>query len=496
MYSKKNVFALLLAALLVLSGSGCGNGTADTVDTTENDSDPTVVDTETEETKLTPDLPEMDFGGYTFTMLTKGQYDIHWRSIDAVAEEMNGEAINDAVFDRNSKIAEQFNVTFAEMIHTDGNPTPLAQKTIQAGEDVFDVILHGNQINPLITAGMLVDLKTIPYMDLTKPWYDQNANASLSIGNKLHVTAGEMTIMDNNATWCFQFSKTLAEDLGIGDLYGMVKDGTWTMDVLKSAVEVASFDLNGDGVMTEFDQWGIEAESFDTMALMVGSGCQTFTKDEDDMPVLAIGTEHYFDTFQKAVTIIGNMDVCLYVPKYADAYPGSTIWNECMDKCFMEDRALFNFAGMNRVTLFREMETDFGILPVPKWDESQSEYRNVVSLWCAALMGVPKSAGNLERTGVILEALNAESLYTLTPAYYDITLKSKSARDEESAEMLDIIFASRVYDLGNMYGWGSVFGLPDSLNLSGADTIASKVESVKTATEKAMQQTLDAIMAE
>lgn len=496
MYSKKSVLALLLAALLVLSG--CGGGSADPVETNTGTNTDTTTETvaQTEETRRTADLPEMDFDGYTFTMLTKGLYNIHWRSIDAVAEEMNGEAINDAVFNRNSAIAERFNVTFAEMTHTDANPTPLAKKTIQAGEDVFDVILHGNQISPLITAGMLIDLNTIPYMDLEKPWYDQNANASLSIGGKLHVTAGEMTSMDNNATWCFQFNKSLAEDLDVGDLYGMVKDGTWTMDVLKSMVEVASFDLDGNGVMNEFDQWGIESQSFNTMALMVGSGCQTFTKDADDMPVLAIGTEHYFDTFQKAVSINGNMDVCLYAENYSDAYPGDSLWSDCMDKCFTEGRSLFNFAGLNRVTLFREMETDFGILPIPKWDEAQTEYRNVVSLWCAALMGVPKTAGDTERTGILLEALNAESLYTLTPAYYEVTLKSKSARDEESAEMLDIIFASRVYDLGNMYGWGDVFGLPNSLNLSGADTIASKVESVKTATEKAMQTTLDAILTE
>ena len=495
MRNAKSLFTLLLAALLaLLPVTGCGDTAAETEDTA---AETVAAETaaETEETKLTPDLPEMDFEGYEFRMLTKGLYNVHWRSIDAVAEELTGEPINDAVFNRNTYIAETYNVSFAEITHTDMNPTPLAQKTIQAGEDAFDVILHGNEMRPLITGGMLIDLNTIPYMDLEKPWYDQNANESLSIAGKLHVTAGDMTIMDNNATWCFQFNKALAEDLNLGNLYEMVKEGKWTIDVLMSAVEVASQDLNGDGVHDEFDQWGIEGEAFNTMALMMGAGVKAFEKDENDMPVLAIGTEHYINTFQKAVAITGSPDYCLYAETYRSKYSGDSLRSDCMDKCFAEGRALFNFAGMNRVTLFREMEADFGILPIPKWDEAQEDYYNVVSLSCAALIGVPKTAGDLERTGVILEALNAESMYTLTPAYYDITLKTKSARDEESSDMLDIIFNNRVYDLGNMYAWGGAFDLPGSLTQSGADKIASQAESKKTSTETDMQKTLDAILA-
>ena len=418
MKNGKKLFTLLLAAMLVLLPvTGCGEAKTDNAETTADTAAATETAAETEETRLLPDLPTVDYEGYTFRMLTKGLYNVHWRSIDAVAEELTGEPINDAVFNRNTYISETYNVKFEEMTHTDMNPTPLAQKTIQAGEDAFDVLLHGNQANTLITAGMLIDLNTVPYMDLTKPWYDQNANEALSIGGMLHVTAGDMTTMDNNATWCFQFNKALAEDLNIGDLYAMVQEGTWTIDVLLSAVEQASQDLNGDGVHDEFDQWGIEGEAFNTMALMMGAGVHAFEKDKDDMPVLAIGSEHYINTFQKAVAINGNMDYCLYVDNYTSKYAGDAVWSDCMDKCFAEGRSLFNFAGLNRVTLFREMETDFGILPIPKWDEAQEDYHNVVSLYCAALICVPKTAGNLERTGVILEALNAESMYTLTPAY-------------------------------------------------------------------------------
>ena len=83
----------------------------------------------------------------------------------------------------------------------------------------------------------------------------------------------------------------------------------------------------------------------------------------------------------------------------------------------------------------------------------------------------------------------------VTPAYYEKTLVGRYVTDEESGDMLDIIFESRVYDLGNMFAWGGVFDLPGSLTRSGADKIASQVETKKKATETDMQKTLDAILA-
>ena len=51
---------------------------------------------------------------------------------------------------------------------------------------------------------------------------------------------------------------------------------------------------------------------------------------------------------------------------------------------------------------------------------------------------MPTNASDPERTEIILEALSAESRYTVQPAYYDISLKGKYIRDEECADMLDI----------------------------------------------------------
>ena len=155
---------------------------------------------------------------------------------------------------------------------------------------------------------------------------------------------------------------------------------------------------------------------------------------------------------------------------------------------FSSGKVLFNTCGMNRVTLFRSMETDFGILPQPKYDEAQTEYYNPVSMWCCNSIAVPASATDLSRTGHVIEALSAESLYTLTPAYYDQTLKTKASRDEESAAMLDIIFASRVYDLSNMYDFGSIFSTINALCEKSDPAFTSTVEKKIASAQKALDK--------
>ena len=485
---KKTISFLLLCAMLCAAAGCASDSCSDTPDTTGNadaTADTTPAETETE--KILPDLPERDFEGYTFRGMTKGTASSHWSSRDFYAEEITGEAINDAVYNRNATVGEKYNFKMEELGAESGDPVSDARKAVQAGENSFDVILAGNSINPMITDGMLLDLNAMPYMDMTRPWYDQNANESLSIGHKLFVSCGELNIMDNDATWSILFNKAMAEDLGFDSFYDMVKAGTWTQDVLLSAMEAASIDLNGDGQRDAADQWGNVGEGFDVMGYMIGAGARCFTKDADDMPVFDALSERYVDAYAKASAINDNTDICLTITKAGGNW-------DVLDNVFTEGRCLFSYVGLNRVTLFRDMEADFGILPTPKFDEAQEEYHNVVSTWGANFFAVPKTTEDMERTGIILEALSAESMYTLTPAYYDVTLKTKAARDEKSSAMLDIIFASRVFELGNFYGWGGIFDLPGSQSAAGKTDIVSAVEGKMKATNAAMEKTINAVL--
>lgn len=113
---------------------------------------------------------------------------------------------------------------------------------------------------------------------------------------------------------------------------------------------------------------------------------------------------------------------------------------------------------LHDIEKFRDMEADFGILPIPKHDGEQEDCGCTVNQYHGYTRGVPVAVGDKERAATILEALAAKSRYTLQPAYYDIALQRKPTRDDESAETFDIIFDSTVYDIGATYNFGGFSG--------------------------------------
>ena len=476
------LFSILLTASCGSSPSGPVSGDDTSAVTTDT------AETETTAARIEPDLPDMKWEGYKFRVLTKGDKNVHWKSKDIAAAEENGDVINDAVYARNMKIYDRFGVEMVDIPSPNDTwdlSTPL-RKSVMAASDDYDMVSSGYNDVPknLAGDGMLMELHSVPYMDLSKPWYDQNANEQLSIDGKLFATVGDMILMDNEATLCVLFNKKLADDYGFEDFYDMVKRGTWTIDRMTEFAKLAAKDLDGDGVMGEKDQWGNIGEPLNTYAFMVGCGAAA-VKKVDDIPVFDMKNEHFYDAFTKAVNLNRDNKVTMF----SDNFKAADVWADIIDPAFTEGRVLFNTAGLVRVTVFRAMETDFGILPLPKYDESQKEYNSMVSIGCANSIAIPATA-DAERCGAVIEALSAEGYYTLTPAYYDIVLKTKNARDDASSEMLDIIFENRIFDIAYMFDWGGIIGSINGLKTDG--NISSTIDSKLKAAEKALEKTLTA----
>lgn len=117
---------------------------------------------------------------------------------------------------------------------------------------------------------------------------------------------------------------------------------------------------------------------------------------------------------------------------------------------------MFIDGGLFSATGYRSMDDDFGILPFPKYD-ADDDYHTTYNA-VADLGLIPITVSDTERTGAITEALCAYGSMYVVPAFYETALKTKSARDDESEEMMDIIKNGLVYDVGYLSGNSSLGG--------------------------------------
>ncbi len=447
---RKHLITLLLLAAMLLS---CGNAAE-----TKTESVGESVPVQTEETKdpFDPELPEKKFNGYEFRFLQFSVSSYAYKlEVDLLAEEQTGATINDAVYDRNMNVCEQYDIAIRATYGTNfGDVSKETQRMYTAGEDAYDVVNERlYEVAQLITSGTLLDIHLVPYVQLAKPWWDSSSEESLEIGGKLYTVGSDIYLSDKYATSAVLFNKQLAVDYQVEDIYELVNNGNWTMDKISEISSVISNDTNGDGQMTKDDLYGMLGRRDMTTFFFHGGNGRLAILDENGLPQDSFYTDRNIDVVYKVFDILYDENL------FFNVHRKTGIQDSSFYELFRDGHSLF-YVGMllDEVEKLRDSDTDFGIVPNPKYDQTQEKYHSTVSIHHTGLLSVPATSTDLERTGIILEAMSAASRKILQPAYYETALKGKAIRDEESAAMLDIIFGNRVFDVGEIMNFGN-FGI-------------------------------------
>jgi len=204
--------------------------------------------------------------------------------------------------------------------------------------------------------------------------------------------------------------------------------------------------------------------------------------------VITFGSDRSYRITDVLDQLALDEDNFINLHRYVGTFP---VYDEQV-KMFEENRAMFSWIRMRIVERLRGMETDFGIIPLPKLDKAQPNYITNNNPHTGPGLSIPVSALDLERTGMILEDLSAESRYTLQPAFYEINLRGKYARDDESQEMLDIILSNAAYDIGYVYNFGNFANTIIYFGRDKKSNYASTFEKMQGAVEKAIVKTIEA----
>ena len=477
----KRKVCLLLAILFVFVGISVA--CVDNTETPDVKESSKVTDVVPRDDRLNPDLEILDLDGYCFSVFGSGVNEGgDWNVHDLLSEEnlTSGDVIDESIYRRNTFLEDTYNFSFALNEATARFCFDEAYAYLMGGEDIFDAYaLNGHTGSLLSAEGLFLDLKEQPYLDLSKDYWAPTLIAPLTINGRLFTAIGDISVVYKEGVQAFYFNKTIATDKQLPDIYELVRNKQWTYEKLFELAEMGTEDLNGDQKFDANDCYGIQGQNFLAMVLFQGSGESVIAKDSDDKFVIGCGSNRAVNVIQKITDLLHDNSQDIY----------KTSWQEMLVR-FENQKALFYTECMLHIKTMRGFEVDFGIIPTPMYDEDQTGYHHYVNAGEMYLYSLPYSATDPERSAYVLETTAVASKHYLTPAFYEISLKSKWTRDEESKEMLDIIFSTVRVDPGNIYGVGSLYDFVFSCMIDNGN-IVRVLDALSGRTTLAIDETLE-----
>lgn len=488
---------LLISAMLTAIFASCASnkdnsavqtGGADTESGAAESTDPA----------STLELPDTDWGGREFRVLGYDSERDQFDTFEVSAKEETGDIVNDAVYRRNTQLEDKYNVVITET--KDSSTADWAQSTlphlllvIQAGEDLYDLAFTNiNDIGTLARNGYLYNLYDVDYINFSKSWWNPEVNDALTLMNKLYFNSSDFSLRDKNRTYIIVYNRDMAVEYNLGDAVDYVRAGSWTYDLMSEWTKAVSNDLNGNGKVDFEDSFGIGFDSYLAFQTMATScGVTVMSTDSEGLPEMTLNNEHTVSVIDKLIELTKSNSVAVYCNDW-NGKVDFDFWS-VSSRLFWEGRELFNVCFPHGLkTCSANCVNEYGIIPFPKYDEAQSDYYTQADSF-SMLFCIPVTDPQPDFSGFMLEALSAASTDTTLNAYYEVSCKIKYTYDEDSAEMLDLLFSGIRYDTAMVYsvGGSTCSSLFQSIAQQRKNTFSSAYAKIESSLEADIESLID-----
>lgn len=445
--------ALLLAAVTAVS-AGCQSSPTPSPDpgTSADESAVTTPAPETEPPEET--LPEKNYDGADFTVFAEGYLTQDYAGF-YLADEAVGETVNDAAYERNRAVEDRYGIKLHYTPDIKRNDFSVFTQSATAGDKEFDLVSGiAAFLNDLVVPGYLADLNTVSQIDLSRSYYFPYINDEMSMLGRQYTVCGNFDMATILRTSVVFFSTKIASDNSLGDFYSLVEKDEWTYDKMLSLASQAYADLDGDGEASAADQYGL-CGGYNMNSMLITATGYHFTTLDDKGNRHPTGYNDLLINFNKLLYDTYNQKW------YYNCYPygGKNAFNTEGKPGFIQNRYLFFLQDISYAKDFASEMGDYGILPIPKYEETQKNY---FSYCRPTISAIPSSVKDQERSALVLEALNLESKKIMMPAYYNVALSSRYAASKEASQVLDTIFSNVACDFTQL--WYRALGLSPNLH--------------------------------
>jgi len=456
----KRTVSLLLALLMLLCTAACAKNPADPADSGSGDSVGDTTPAETTADPLADNLPAETFNGEEIHVWIDNMK--KYQGFDIETEMIDGDIIDETIVARNETVATRFDVTWRFDRDKGGasgyRDLAVLRQSILGGDE-YDIIEGVSSYQcPLAMYGCYIDFATNDYVDLTKSWYLPYATEALRIGDRQYLASGFYEFTTFERTEAFFFNANMVDEYQLGNLYDLVENDEWTWEKMIELCEIVSEDVNQDGVYDQNDNFGCHSRYDFWMSLPATAGYQ-FTTVKDDGTIQVTGLNDVLQNMhEKVYPFITNNN--MYWSGYTYGVHGSYSIAAPADRAgkemFCNDQILFslNMMSWTGTDQLREFGA-YGLLPTPKFDESQTYYGSVTTPHVSAICS---TTGDYKITSIVYEALQAESYKQLRPAYFEVALSKKYLNDPQAVEMMNLIFQNVSCEWLYCYGGAGISG--------------------------------------
>ena len=326
-------------------------------------------------------------------------------------------------------------------------------------------------------------------VDLDGEWWD-SGTANFVLAGGVYFMTGSTNTRDDGVTYVLIFNKDLQKTYSatVPNPYDTVKSWEWTLDYFNNVIQGISND-NGDGKWDELDTYGfINTWEYGNTFFLASDLRYVINDDSVAYPELFLASS---SNMEKALNVL-ELSRAIYHNNNA-SYMSPPGQENLGLTAFKEGRGLFyGEVAQYLSTLNREMtDGNYGVLPVPKYDKAQEFYRTWTHDSGSAFSvtsAIPEK--DAEVIGQIMSAYAILSHQKLKPAYYDTMLKSRGVQDAESAEILDLIFQNRVYDLAFYFDLGFYDVFKSNVNDKNSERFSSAYSSAAKSFDRKLKNIL------
>jgi len=449
---KKSVLTVFLILSLLACACSSSGGEKDLLQ-----QDTTVVsDVENPMTSLYRErddkVPALDLGGRVIRFISmESDADSGQLYDDEICiEELRSEPLNDAIYNRNLYVEERLNCKIENEFGS-GTSYKVGEKLnvmFNSGDDTYQVIAYQAPRTMILAfEGHLYDLESIEngYIEFDAPWWQQQYLEEIIMDSSTYALAGDLSLSLLRSVHATFFNKKIAEDNDIDDLYKVVWDGRWTIDYQAQIAADIYVDTNGNSKYDEDDLYGFGTPGYwATDSYWRAFDLDVLSKDEYGDFYLSINEDKLYSALEKIY------DLCWENP---GSYWRATTANATeFESVFASDRVLFmtNKLYVAETQTLRNMSSDYGILPMPKYDLEQKNYGSM-PFELFQMFSIPTTAEHPAEVTAVLELMCAESWRKVTPTYSDVVLKGKYLNDTESRRMFELIIDSIKIEAGLIY---------------------------------------------